>query len=381
MALKILAVTGSRADWGLISPVLMALKHDTAFELKLAVTGQHLMGGADQDVITSDGFEIDVRVDLGLDKSDDQVAITKALGRAVSGFSNTIQNLKPDLMLVLGDRYEIFGAVQAALVARIPVAHICGGDVTEGAIDDAIRHAMTKMSHIHFVTNREAKLRIIRMGENPSCVHLVGSPGLDQVHQVPHMTRENFFKSIDFMPREKNVLITFHSVTLEENSQEQCNEMLAALENFNDLGLIFTGSNADPEGVTLTHMVRDFAAKKANACFHESLGTHRYCNALRHCNAMIGNSSSGLYEAPSFGLPVVNIGNRQRGRLKAVNVIDCEPQRKKIQSAIEVSLTARFDKIENPYGDGRTAARIVSILKNIKNHSTLIHKSFYEENL
>lgn len=335
--------------------------------------------GATLETIKNDGFDIGAAINMGLGANDSAADITRAMGKALEGFASEFETSRPDCLIILGDRYEILASVQAALVTKIPVAHICGGDVTEGAMDDAIRHAITKMAHIHFATNEDAALRLAQMGEEPENIHTVGSPGLDHIHTLETMSRDEFFASIDFTPLDKNILVTFHPVTLESASQVQCQEMLSALAKLENTGLIFTGSNADPEGQQITALVKNFATKHENVVFHESLGTKRYFSALKHADAMLGNSSSGLYEAPSFNLPAINIGNRQKGRLKASSVIDCAPNEAAITAAIEKALSSpRPNNTQNPYGDGKTAKRIVEILKQTRFDETLVQKHFVD---
>ena len=374
---KITVVSGGRADWGLLSPVCRALRDDPAFDLRIVATGQHAMnGGATAKVIENEGFAVGALVNMGLSADDSAAAITAAMGKGIIGFASEFEDNRPDLLLILGDRYEILGAVSAALIAKIPVAHLCGGDVTEGAMDDAIRHAMTKMSHLHFVTNEDAKLRVIQMGENPEHVHCVGNPGLDHIHDMEKMSKEEFFASIGFEAHEKNIMVTFHPVTLEENSLEQCGAMLRVLDLLDGVGIIITGSNADPEGQKITDMVKGYAENTSDACFHESLGSARYLNALRHVDAVVGNSSSGLYEAPSFGVPAVNIGSRQQGRLKAPSVIDCGAGEDEIFAAVQKAMTMPRGTGENPYGDGHAVEKIIDILKNTECSKGLCKKVF-----
>lgn len=378
--IKVTVISGGRADWGLLSPVCKALQDDDAFDLRIAVTGQHLMKNENSlAAIEKEGFKVAAHIDMALDGDDSEFAITKALGRAIGGFAEEFSTHRPDLVLVLGDRYEILGAVQTALIAKIPVAHLCGGDITEGAMDDAIRHAITKMSHFHFVTNEQSGSRIAQMGEHPDHIYCVGSPGLDHIYSMNKMNRHDFFRDIEFTPRDKNILVTFHPVTMEENSIEQCQTMLDALSMLDEnTGIILTSSNADPEGRAITDMVSEFANKNKQSCFHTSLGSHRYLNALCHVDAMVGNSSSGLYEAPSFGLPTVNIGNRQKGRLKAPSVIDCPSEKDAIYAAIQKALIMPKGEGKNPYGDGHSAARILKILKNIRYTPQICQKTFID---
>jgi len=238
------------------------------------------------------------------------------MGWAVAGVGAALAETRPDMMLVLGDRYEILGAVTAALLSKVPVAHIAGGDVTEGAFDDSIRHAMTKMSALHFTTTEEAATRVRQMGETPAHVFVTGSPGIDQVLAVPPMERAAFFDSVGLEPQARNFVITLHPATLSADNAAMARAMLAALDAFPEAGLIFTGSNADPGAAELDEIIRAWVAVRANAVFHASLGSARYFSALEHCDLVLGNSSSGLYEAPSFGIPTVNIGDRQARRVE-----------------------------------------------------------------
>lgn len=379
MTLSICAVTGGRADWGLLSVPLVRLRDHAAFDLKLVVTGQHLApGGEDGIAAIEAGFSIDARLDMLL-AADTPLAVTKSLGLAVIGFADIFERLRPDLLLLLGDRYEILAAAQAALIARIPVAHLCGGDLTEGAMDEAIRHSITKMAHIHFVTNAEAGHRLRQLGENPGQVHCVGSPGLDLLREVPVLERGALFAAIGFTPRRRNLLVTFHPVTLDEDSGTQCTEMLAALDALGpETGLIFTGVNADTGAHAVAALIDAFVATHANAKAYGSLGSRHYLNLLRQVDAVVGNSSSGLYEAPSFHIPTVNIGDRQGGRLKAASVIDCAPERQAIGHALRQAAGMDCSGVINPYGDGHAAERIVAVLETLGDLRALLKKRFHE---
>lgn len=379
MPLDILAVTGTRADWGLLVPVLRALRGDAAFHLRIAVTGQHLMPGSPSlDEIIENGFAADHRVDIDL-SGDSNLAVTKSMGLAVIGFAELIERARPDLIVLLGDRFEIHAAATAALVAKVPVAHLSGGDVTEGAIDDAFRHGITKMAHLHFVTNTEAARRVIQLGEDPARVFNVGNPGLDRIRELEPSSKEEFFASIGLRPQRRNLLITFHPVTLADDSDRQCAAMLGALAAVAEVGMIFTGSNADPGARAIDRMIESFAADRPNAVFIPSLGFRRHASALSHVDAVVGNSSSGLTEAPSFGIATVNIGDRQKGRLRAASIIDCEPNEKDIAAAIEKALSFERAAVENPYGDGHAAERIVAVLKTIRDPASLLRKPSFHD--
>lgn len=376
--MKVLAVSGTRADWGLLQPVLALLRDDPRFDLEILITGQHLTPGAQSvAAIEAVGFAVSHRVDMGLSATgEDDAALCAATGRAVAGVAAVLASACPDLMLVLGDRYEILGAVTAALLSKVPVAHIAGGDVTEGAFDDSIRHAMTKMSALHFTTTEAAATRVRQMGETPGHVFVTGSPGIDLVLATPRIPREAFFDSVGVPDSHPTFVITLHPATLSRDNAAMAQAMLQALDGFPQAGLIFTGSNADPGAAELDALVRAYVAGRDNAVFHASLGSARYFSALAHCDLVLGNSSSGLAEAPSFGIPTVNIGDRQARRVRATSVIDCPPEAAAIRTAIETALAGDWQDTVNPYGDGRAAPRILSHLAAVTDPAALTRKSF-----
>ena len=357
----------------------MLLRDDAAFRLSLVATGQHLTWAGENSLaeIAADGFRIDAKIDLRQPDTT-TVGVSQALAGAVAGFADFFDRRRPDMLLVLGDRFEIFGAVQAAMLARIPVAHLCGGDLTEGAVDDAVRHAMTKMAHLHFVSNADAARRVRQMGEDPQYIYQVGSPGLDRIRTVTPMPRDAFFDSIDLKARAKNAVVTFHPATLSQDCGSECGELMAALDALGpQVGLIFTGVNQDISAGLLQEMIEAFAVSHDNAVVVPTLGSRAYFSALTYADLVIGNSSSGLYEAPSFGVPTVNIGDRQKGRLRAASVIDCAPDRAAIGAAIALALTRNCAGTRNPYGDGHASERIVSALKSIGDPATLLKKKFH----
>ena len=376
---KVCVVTGSRADYGYLYWPMRLLSSDPTFELQLAVTGMHLepaFGETWRDIET-DGFEIRARVP-SLEAGDDAIAITKSIARGVAGFADALATLSPDFLMVLGDRYEILAAVQAALIARIPVAHLAGGDTSEGAFDESIRHAITKMSHLHFVTNKVSAGRVRQMGENSAHIHHVGSTGLDYIRRTEYLERSDVLARIGIEPFERQLLVTYHPVTLDPvSSLRHGEELLAALERVDAAtGIIITGPNADTEGRALTAAMTAFAAKRPNAVFRESLGQMLYVNALKQVDAVVGNSSSGLYEAPSFGIPTVNIGDRQRGRLKAGSVLDCPPERDRIYECIQTALAGDYRNTINPYGEGNASEKILNVLRAVGDPQSLIQKAF-----
>lgn len=372
-------MTGGRADWGLLSMPLAALRDDITFEVSLIVTGQHLAPGEETSLadIAADGFSIAERVDIAIGDNS-SAGVARSAGLATDGIAASLGRLRPDMMMVLGDRYEILAAATAAVIARIPVVHLCGGDITEGAMDDAIRHAITKLSHVHFVTNTAAHDRVVQLGEDPAHVHCVGSPGLDRIRATQVMPRDELFASVGLAPRPRNLLVTHHPATLDDDPLAECREMLAALDVLGrDVGLLFTGANADPGARSIDDLIGAFVASHSNATAVRSLGASRYFSALTHVDAVIGNSSSGLYEAPSFLKPTVNIGDRQEGRLKARSVIDCRGERAAIGAAIHRAFVLDCSGVVNPYGDGRASERIVAVLRALEMPRDLLRKRFH----
>jgi GDP/UDP-N,N'-diacetylbacillosamine 2-epimerase (hydrolysing) len=333
------------------------------------------------NAIEADGFKIDRKVEMLL-SSDTPVGVTKSMGLGMIGFADALAELQPDLMLVLGDRYEIFAAASAAMIARIPIAHLHGGETTEGAFDEAIRHSITKMSHLHFVAAEEYRRRVIQLGEHPHRVFNVGGLGIDNILRLKLLTREELEVELDFKLLSRNLLITFHPVTLEHNtSAGQMRELLAALAELDGTGLIFTMPNADTEGRALFQQIKDFCAKHPNARAYTSLGQLRYLSCIQHVDGVVGNSSSGLAEVPSFKKGTINIGDRQRGRLKAASVIDCAPDRTAIINALEQLFSEEFNaeiqQVVNPYGNGGASHAIIRILEPMLTDD-LLKKGFYD---
>lgn len=378
---KICVVTGTRADYGLLCKLMKEIKKDQELQLQIIATGMHLSPefGLTYQEIEEDGFVIDSKIEMLL-SSDTPVGITKSIGLAIIGFAEALHQLRPDLLILLGDRYEILAAAQAALIAKIPIAHIAGGDTTEGAFDEAIRHSITKMSHIHFVTNERALQRVRQLGENPKLIYNVGSTAIDSIIEIIPMDRSELEKSIRFTLLQKNLLITFHPVTLESQaSGQQFNELLEALHNLGpEIGLIFTKPNADPEGREIIQLIDDFVSNHPNAVAYTSLGQKRYLSLINYVDAVVGNSSSGIYEVPSFKKPTVNIGDRQKGRLLASSVINCPPEKLEIEKAIREALVKDCSNTVNPYGDGNSSVKIVEIIKSIENYKSLLKKHFFE---
>ena len=378
--MRICVVTGTRAEYGLLQPVMAALRDAPDFDLSVVATGMHLSPefGLTYREIEGDGFHIDSRIEILL-SSDSGAGVAKSMALGTAGFADAFSALAPDLVMVLGDRFEILAAAQTALVMRLPIAHFSGGDVTEGAFDDAMRHAITKMASLHFVASAEAGRRVRQLGEAVDRVHVVGDPGLDALRDMVLMPREALEADLGFRFRDRNLLITFHPVTLDKvPSREQFAALLAALDRRADTGLIFTHPNADPEGRALMADLKSFVADRANAVAFDSLGHHRYLSAVREVDAVVGNSSSGLLEAPSLETPAVNIGARQGGRLRASSVLDCAPAADAIDAAITAALQMDCRGVENPYGDGRTAPRVLDVLRGIEDPAALCRKKFVD---
>lgn len=380
---KICVVTGTRAEYGLLRWVMKGIRDTPGLEIQIIVTGMHLSPefGLTYREIESDGFFIDRKVETLL-SSDTPTGLAKSMGLGLIGFGEALQQLQPDLMLVLGDRFEIFSAVAAAMVARIPVAHLHGGEATEGAFDEAIRHSITKMSHLHFVAAEEYRQRVIQLGEHPDRVFLVGGLGVDNIKKLTLLDRPALEASLGFKLGRRNLLVTFHPVTLEDaTSAEQMAELLAALEAIEDTHLIFTMPNADTGGRVLVDMIEQFVADHANTCAFTSLGQLRYLSCIRHVDGVVGNSSSGLTEVPSFGKGTINIGDRQRGRLKAESVIDCSSDRRSIAAALQrlysPAFQATLKTVRNPYGEGGASEKIVQALKDYSLEA-ILKKSFHD---
>jgi len=380
---KICVITGTRAEYGLLRWVMQGIKDDADLNLQVIATGMHLSPefGLTYKAIEADGFEIDRKVEI-LTSSDTPVGIAKSMGLGMIGFADALNELNPDLIVVLGDRFEIFSAVSAALVARIPVAHLHGGESTEGLIDEAIRHSITKMSHLHFVAAGEYKQRVIQLGEQPERVFLVGGLGIDNIKRLKLLERNTLEADLGFKFDKRNLLITFHPVTLEKASAvKQMQELLSALAKLEDTQLIFTMPNADTDGRSLIKMVEQFSSQYPNAHAFTSLGQLRYLSCLAQVDGVVGNSSSGLAEVPSFKKGTINIGDRQRGRLQATSVINCEATQQDISDAIYTLYSPNFQmdlsQVCNPYGEGGASEEIVKIIKSVT-LDCLIKKHFYD---
>ena len=383
MSRKICVVTGTRAEYGCLRWVMEGIRQTPGLQLQVIVTGMHLSPefGLTYREIEQDGFVIDRKIEMLL-SSDTSTGLAKSMGLGLIGFGDALQQLQPNLMLVLGDRFEIFSATAAAMVARIPLAHLHGGESTEGAFDEAIRHSITKMSHLHFVAAEEYRKRVIQLGEPPDRVFVVGGLGIDNIKKLALLDRPALEASLGFELGRRNLLVTFHPVTLENaTSRNQMVELLAALETLEDTHLIFTMPNADTDGRVLIDMVEQFVANHANARAYTSLGQLRYLSCIRHVDGVVGNSSSGLAETPSFGKGTINIGDRQRGRLKAKSVIDCSPDRQSISAALQrlysPAFQAELRTVLNPYGEGGASEKVVRVLQDYP-LECILKKSFHD---
>lgn len=379
---KICVVTGTRAEYGLLYWLMKEIQDDTDLQLQLIVTGMHLSPefGLTYKTIEEDGFIIDARVEMLL-SSDTPVGIAKTIGLGVIGFADALDRLKPDVMIVLGDRYEILAAAQAALVARIPIAHIHGGETTEGAIDESIRHAITKMSHLHFVAAEPYRIRVIQLGEHPDTVFNVGAVGIESLNRLQLLDRVQLEQCIDFELGTTCFLVTYHPSTLgaiEPRSAMQA--LLGALHHFPDASIIFTKPNSDTDGRILGQMIDEYAQyNEGRVAVFTSLGQIRYLSAMKLADVVIGNSSSGIIEAPACGTPTVNIGERQSGRLKADSIIDCQETTESIVTAIKTALSVQFrsgiEQGVSLYGYGDSARQIKDQLKQARPAYT---KRFYD---
>jgi len=368
---KICVVTGTRAEYGLLYWLMKMIQDESEFELKIIVTGMHLSPefGLTYKEILKDGFCIDKKVEMLL-SGDTPADISKSTGLGLIGFANAYDDLNPDMIILLGDRFEILAASIAATFARIPIAHIHGGETTEGAFDESIRHSITKMSWWHFVATSEYENRVIQLGENPKRVFNVGGLGVDAIKRNKLLSKKELTKATGINFFEKNLLITYHPVTLENNtSNKHFQNLLDVLNNLENAYLIFTMPNADSGGRIIKKMIDDFVLKNPNnSIAFDSMGHLKYLSTLQFVDAVIGNSSSGLMEAPTFKIGTINIGDRQKGRIKAKSIIDCKPNSKSIKKALDKLYSTSYQKglrsIKNPYGDGDSVNKIINTFKN-----------------
>ena len=381
---KICIITSTRADFGLLYPLLQEIELDTDLALQLIVTGMHLSPefGLTYKEIEKE-FEITHKIEILL-SSDTNIGVAKAMGLAQISFAETLANLKPDVLVVLGDRYEIFSVAATAMILKIPIAHISGGELTLGAIDDSIRHSITKMSHIHFVSTNEYKNRVEQLGEKPEHIFNFGEAGLDNIKKLNLLSKKEFEKSIDFKLNKKNLLITYHPTTLEQldKTKKDFEQIIKHLDILKDTNLIFTKSNSDEGGRMINEMILNYVnAHTEKAILFSSLGQLRYLSALQYVDAVVGNTSSGIVEAPSFKIGTINIGNRQKGRIQAQNVINTVPS--KLNEAFDKLYSTEFKQklktVKNPYyKTGNASFKTKEILKNI-NLKNIINKTFIDK--
>ena len=384
---KIVILTATRAEYGLLKPLMVKFLADKYYDTRIAVTGMHLSPefGLTVREIENDALPIDKKIEILL-SSDTPVALSKSMGLAMISFAEYFAELQPDALIVLGDRYETLAVCSTAMNARIPIFHLHGGEATEGLIDEAIRHSITKMSYLHFTSTEPYRRRVIQMGEHPDRVFNVGALGVENALQVAEMSVSELEESLGFSLGNNYVVGTFHPVTLESATAEnQVQELLSALDKHTEITYLFTKANADTDGRIINKLLTDYSNTHENFHLVDSLGMKRYLNAIKHSRFVIGNSSSGLIEVPAFNIPTINIGDRQLGRIAGKTVINCQPTRESIGQAIDNALNKTFlneiKDIPNPYGDGQTSKRIMDIIKDcFVNNKINIKKKFYDLN-
>lgn len=382
---KICVVTGTRAEYGLLKPLIKRIEEDAEVELQLVVTGMHLSPefGLTYKEIEEDGYIITDKNEMLL-SSDTPNGITKSVGLATIGFADIFTRIQPDIVVLLGDRFETYAAATSAMIHRIPIAHIHGGELTEGAIDDAIRHSITKMSTLHFTSTEEYRRRVIQLGEQPERVYCVGALGVENIKKQQLLSKEELEESIKFRLDKPYAVITYHPVTLEsDTAEEQFINLLNALDKMEGYKFIFTKANADTDGRIINQLVDEYVERNMDkAVAFTSLGMVRYLSVLKYCEMVIGNSSSGLLEAPSFKIPTVNIGNRQKGRVEAESVIDCGNAEKNIcealQRAVQMKENGCLREVSNPYERENTSKDIFNTIKRYLYKNSIIQKHFYD---
>lgn len=385
---KICVVTGTRAEYGLLCRLIRLIDESDNTQLQLIATNMHLspkFGNTYQE-IEKDGFIIDCKVPI-IDENDKDDAITtvKSMAKALTGFSDAYNLLKPDMVVVLGDRYEILSAATAAMIMRIPIAHIGGGAITEGAYDDAIRHSISKMSHLHFTSSEQYRHRVIQLGEAPSRVFYSGSLGVENIKKLPLMSKSEIEKELDFSIDKNTLLVTYHPVTLgNRTAKDDIDDFLAALEERKELRVVFTMPNSDTGSQFIVDAINEFVEKNSGRSkVYKSLGVIRYLSVMKHVAAVVGNSSSGLLEVPSFGIPTLNIGDRQKGRIAADSVYNCETDKDSILEGLDVIMSPAFKKkaaeTHNPYEKANTAEKIFKVISTYPLEE-LKQKHFYDIN-
>jgi UDP-N-acetyl-D-glucosamine 2-epimerase, UDP-hydrolysing len=385
---KVCVLTSTRAEYGLLKPLLMQIAQDEALELNVVATGAHLSPefGLTYKVIEEDGFAVTEKIEIQL-SSDTAVGVSKTMALAMSGFAECFARIKPDMAVVLGDRYEMFAAVAAAAVANVPVAHIAGGETTQGAFDEAFRHSITKMSYLHFASTEEYRRRVIQLGEQPDRVYCVGALGVENIKKMVLLKKKELEREIGFSLEGRYALITFHPVTLEKQTAAlQFENLLRALDQAPDLKVIFTKANADTDGRVINAMIDAYAEKnKDRVATYTSLGQLKYLSAMKYADVVVGNSSSGIVEAPAMGVPTLNIGDRQKGRIMGESIVNCPPETRAILDALKSCLVPEFQEkirqLPNPYGEGGTSNQIKEVIKEyLYNQKIDLKKKFYDIN-
>lgn len=382
---KICIVTGTRAEYGLLTPIIKRVHLSSDLQLQLVVTGMHLSSefGLTYSEIEKDGYPIDAKIEMLL-SSDTSVGITKSMGIALLGFAEYFENNRPDIVVILGDRYEMMMIASASMIARIPVAHIGGGEATEGLIDEAIRHSITKMSQLHFVSTMEYRNRVIQLGEQPNNVFNVGALGVENIKTLELLSKKDLEESLQFQFTDRTIIVTFHPVTLEaKTAEKQFRNILDVIDDHKELSVIFTKANSDTDGRIINQMIDEYVAINSDRCrAYTSLGQLRYLSTLQYCAVVLGNSSSGIIEVPSFGIPTINIGDRQNGRVRAESVIDCDNEKEAIEKALEKAMSAEFRKkvenVINPYEGEKTSDKIIQIISDSLEKGIDIKKRFYD---
>lgn len=371
---KIALVTSTRAEYGIMSRLIEALDKDVDIDFYLLVTGMHLSEkfGMTKNEITQKIYK-EINIEIEKEPS-------HSLALAIEKFSETLKEITLDLMVLLGDRYEIMGVAQACMLNNVPIAHLYGGDTTEGAIDEAIRHSITKMSHLHFTSCETSKKRVIQLGENPKRVFNVGSLAIENIKKVPLMKKDELEESLGFKFNKKNLLVTFHPVTLEGSSKKQFSELLQAFDELKNTNIIITCPNSDEGSDEIFELIRQYETSHKNVKSYKSLGMKRYLSCLKYVDMVVGNSSSGIYEVPSFKIPTINIGNRQKGRLQAKSVINCKPDKDEILKAINLGYLTDCSTVQNPYEQKNTMLKILEVIKTY-NIDNILKKEFYNINV
>jgi GDP/UDP-N,N'-diacetylbacillosamine 2-epimerase (hydrolysing) len=375
---KICVITATRAEYGLLYWLMKEIQNDKELELQLIVTGTHLareFGYTVKEIEKE--FKIDKKIDIEV-KGADEIDICNSMSKAQMEFAKAYKELQPDFVVVLGDRYELIPIVSSAVIFNIPVVHLHGGEITKGAVDEYFRHAITKMSYLHFTSTEEYKKRVIQMGEEPHRVFCIGAMGIENIYRLNLLSKKELSESLGINLDRESYLITYHPTTLNKDIDKEINELLEALDEINAT-LIFTKANADTKGKLINKKIEEFTKKKKNAYLFDSLGQLRYLSLLQFITAIIGNSSSGIIEAPSFKIPTINIGNRQEGRIKAKSIIDCKCKKEDILNALDKAKKMNLTKIKNPYEKEKFPSKeIIKILKNFKVKN--IKKNFYDIN-